>query len=214
MDASFIPQDVVPGKTAFGLDQLRRSYKTSLSAQDAVAAAPAKGAVDEEFAFMFLTRVDTPESSTTATRVELTYQGCLAEDEGDPLLPEIQHSSSTQVSSATTASSSIIWPACASQPATLQFFCGTTTIVIVATSDAPSDEPDDPPAVVASDIITYNLGACDAAGGTQSAIITWLLTNAYVQYVSETTDTQEIVPGQYWRVTKRKVRTLLPYAPA
>src|SRR4029077_4071122 len=117
MDPSFIPVEVVPSKTPFGLDQLRRSYKTALSAEDAIAAAPAAGTADEVFATMFLMPISTPESAESATRVELVYMGTF-----DGTLPAQKASTSAQVASATTNTSSAIFPATATNPATVQFY--------------------------------------------------------------------------------------------
>jgi hypothetical protein len=75
MDASFKPIEIVPSKTPFGLDQLRRSYKTALSATAAIAAAPTVGTADETFPTMFLMPITTPESAASATRIDLTYMG-------------------------------------------------------------------------------------------------------------------------------------------
>ena len=92
MDASFIPVEIVPSKTPFGLDQLRRSYKTALSAEAAIAAAPAVGTADEVFPNMFLMPISTPESAESATRIDLLYMGIFGED-----LPASKHDSDTVV---------------------------------------------------------------------------------------------------------------------
>src|SRR5882724_10902055 len=101
MDPSFIPIETVPSKTPFGLDQLRRSYKTSKSAEDAIAAAPNVGDADEVFPKMFLMPITTPEPAATATRVDLIYQGCMKTDgDGNPILPAQKHEDDDAVLSA------------------------------------------------------------------------------------------------------------------
>jgi hypothetical protein len=41
----------------------------------------------------------------------------------------------------------------------------------------------------------------------------WILTCGYVQAITETQNADEFVAGQFWRITKRKTRVLLPWAP-
>lgn len=211
MDASFIPIEVVPSRTPFGLDQLRRTYKTSLSAAAAIAAAPAVGTVDETFAFMFLMPINTPESAESATRVDLVYQGCLSGDE-TPTLPAVKHDSDNPVTTATTYTSSAIFPAVATVPASVQYHAHANQISCFSQTETTTEEPDAPAAITVDDFITWTLAAEQPAGSFPD-IQLWLLNNAFVQYVVESVQATEIVPGQYWQITKRKVMTLFPYAP-
>src|SRR5580765_5231092 len=123
MDASFIPVEVVPSKTPFGLDQLRRSYKTALSAEDAIAAAPAIGTADEVFPFMFLMPISTPESAESATRIDLNYMGCMRDDGAEvpqPILPAQKHDDNTAVQSV--SASKLSSGLTLASPATLQYY--------------------------------------------------------------------------------------------
>jgi hypothetical protein len=212
MDVSFIPIEVVPSKTPFGLDQLRRSYKTSLSAEDAIAAAPNVGDADEVFPNMFLMPISTPESAESATRIDLVYQGSLQGEDGSPVLPAIKHSLSDAVASATTYTSSAIFPDVATVPASVQYHSHSTTISLINNSDTSTEVCPDPAAITDADLITWTLVA-EQPAGSFSGIADWLLTNAFVQYVVETITSDEIVPGQYWQITKRKTMQLFPYAP-
>lgn len=215
MDSSFIPVEVVPSKTPFGLDQLRRSYKTALSAEEAIAAAPAVGDADEVFPFMFLMPISTPESAESATHIDLVYQGCIADDGGEPaapILPAIKHSLSDAVASATTYTSSAIFPAVATVPGSLEYHAHTSIIVIFSVADTSSEVCPDPAAVTVDDLITWTLAATQPASSF-SGIAAWLLANAFVQRVIETITSDEVVPGHYWQITKRKITQLYPYAP-
>jgi hypothetical protein len=212
MDSSFIPVQVVPSKTPFGLDQLRRSYKTALSAEDAIAAAPAVGDADEVFANMFLMPISTPESAESATRIDLVYTGSLSGDEGDPDLPAIKHSLSDAIASATTYTSSAIFPAVATVPASVSYHAHTSVITLFSIADTSAEVCPDPAAVTVDDLVSWTLAAEQPASSFPD-IAAWLLSAAFVQRVIETINSDEIVPGQYWQITKRKVTQLYPYAP-
>jgi hypothetical protein len=207
MDPSFIPVEVVPSKTPFGLDQLRRSYKTSLSAEDAIAAAPAVGTADETFATMFLMPISTPESAESATRIDLVYQGTFTGD-----LPAIKHSLSDGVASATSYTSSVIFPAVAASPASVQYHAHTSQITLINDSDTSAEVCPDPAAVTVDDLITWTLSTEQPASSFPD-IAAWLLENAFVQRAIENITSDEIVPGQYYQITKRKTMQLYPYAP-
>jgi hypothetical protein len=197
MDPSFIPVEVVPSKTPFGLDQLRRSYKTSLSAEDAIAAAPAVGDVDEVFPNMFLMPISTPESAESATRVDLVYMGTFTED-----LPASKHDNENAVQS---ASSSYGSTGGIASPVTIQFYAPSTVLTYFSAgapgTTAPADPTDDPV------IITVSLGGADFSPASLPAI-----TETYfsLQIVS-TINSTEIVPGQYWQNTARKTKVYVPY---
>ena len=204
-----------PGQSQFGLDQFTEHYKTDTTA-DAVltdGTVPQKGSAHPTYPFMFVTDRRVMETGPSASALDLVYQGILNTSSGLPVLPAKQHSESRNVASATTNTSAVIWPRVATNPATLQFYAATVTIAFIATSDAPTDEPGDPPLVVATDIITWNLGVAEQPANSIPGIIDFLLNDAFVQAISETTEANEVVAGQFWLITKRKIRALLPYAP-
>ncbi len=208
MDSSFIPVEVVPSKTPFGLDQLRRSYKTSLSAEAAIVAAPNVGDADEVFATMFLLSAATPESSESATRVDLIYMGTFSGE-----LPDPKNSTGNPVQTATTYTSSAIFPAVAAVPASLQYHAHETSLVEFSTSDTSATDPPDPPAITVDDLITWTLAA-EQPASSLPAIAAFLLSDAFVQRIVATENADEIVPvNQYFQITKRKTMQLFPYAP-
>jgi hypothetical protein len=211
MDPTFIPVDVTPDKTPFGLDQLRRNYKTSLSAEDAIAAAPAVGDADEVFPCMFLMPLSTPESAESATRVDLSYMGTIAftgtGEVGDPFLPVLPAAKTdynTSVQSST--SSKLNTGATLASPATLQYYAPATVLTYfsfgapgTATAPVPSASPV-PITLTVSDT-TYSPG-----GGVQSSIDT-----LFVLQIVSTIDSTEIVPGQYWLNTARTSKLYSPW---
>ncbi len=214
MDPSFIPIEAVPSKTPFGLDQLRRSYKTSLSATDAIIAAPNIGDPDEVFEKMFLSSATAPESSESATRVDLIYMGCFQVDgEDNPILPDPKNATGNPVQTATTYTSSAIFPAVAAVPASLQYHAHETSIIEFSTSDTSATDPPDPPAITVDDLITWTLAA-EQPAGSFPGIAAFLLSDAFVQAIVATENAEEIVPAnQYFQITKRKTMQLFPYAP-
>jgi hypothetical protein len=200
MDASFIPVEVVPSETPFGLDQLRRSYKSALSASAAIAAAPAVGTADETFPNMFLMPVSTPESAESATRIDLLYMGCMNGAAGSPVLPAVRHSSSTAVQSATSRCALV-----GLNPFgdfTLTFYALTSEATFFSynaagTTGTVADPAGDPI------IITLSQTDCAfLAGGTWEEFVA----NYFVIRVTDTIESVEVVPGKYWQNTERKIK--------
>jgi hypothetical protein len=161
---------------------------------------------------MFLMPISTPESAESATRIDLLYMGSLTGAAGVPDLPAIKHSLSDAVASATTYTSSAIFPAVATVPASLEYHAHTSVIIVISNAATSSEVCPDPAAVTVDDLITWTLAATQPASSF-SGIAAWLLANAFVQRVIETINSDEIVPGQYYQITKRKIMQLYPYAP-
>jgi len=202
MDARFIPVETVPGKTPFGLDQLRRSYKTALSATDAIAAAPDVGDVDDSFSKMFLTSVTTPESAESATRIDLIYQGCMRTSGGAPVLPDVKHDSDDAVQSASSSRSSD--GRVATSPVSLQFYAPTNEITYYSFGGAGSAvaaDPSDNPEIISLTISDTALAVGEA--------VDYLVSVFFSVQIVETHKSDEIVPGKYWlnRSTKTKSYT-------
>lgn len=141
-------------------------------------------------------------------QVDLIYSG---KKEG--ILPPHKHSSETTVASATTYTSSVIWPTIATNPASLQFYAQSNKLELINIASTTTAAPNDPDTVSTSQIITWTMGGEQPASSIPG-MATWLLENAFVQAITEASDAEEIVAERYWRITKRKTRTLLPYAPA
>jgi hypothetical protein len=207
MDANFIPIETVPARAPFGLDQLRRSYKTSLSAEDAIAAAPDVGDADDSYSSMFLMTNNTSEAGDSATRIDLIYWGSLS-----GVLPDAKHSLDRSVATATTYTSSAIFPLVADVPASVQYYQPASSILVISTDSTSAEVCPDPDAIVIGDLITWTLAAEQPASSFPD-IAAWILANAFVQNIVETTSAEEIVPGEYWQVSKRKTMNLFPYAP-
>ena len=197
MDASFIPVEVVPSKMPYALDQLRRSYKTALSAVDAIVAAPGIGDADETFANMFLMPISTPETAESATRIELVYMGTFGET-----LPASKHDSENAVQS---ASSSYGSSGAIPEAVTIQYYAPSTTLTYfsfgapgVTTADDPTDDPV---------IITVTAGGANFTPASIPALVSIYFSLQIVSSINST----EIVPGQYWQNTARKTKVYVPY---
>src|SRR5215471_5112039 len=89
----FSPIESVPGKSEWGLDTLRRSFKTGYAADTAIldTFSPAKYTTDSAnggiHTQMFLTDKTVSESSANASRLDLVYTGLL----NGSVLPPGQH---------------------------------------------------------------------------------------------------------------------------
>ena len=167
MDSSFIPVEVVPSVTAYGLEQLRRSYKTALSAEAAVAAAPLVGEPDEVFPNMFLVNVSTPESAESATRIDLLYMGCLRGDEGVPILPNEKTDYGTAVQSATSSKNS--YGATLNSPATLQYYAPSIALSYIS-FEGPGTTAAPTPGKRKASTAAPLLGASGASGSASGPI--------------------------------------------
>lgn len=206
MDPRFIAIETVPNRTPFGLDSLRRSYKTSLNAADAIAAAPDVGDADDSFPKMFLMPVSTPESAESATRIDLVYMGCLRTDGGGaPILPDSKHDAQDAVQSASSSRSND--GRVATSPLTLQFYAPSTVLTYYSfggpgTSFA-SDPTDD------AKLISLTIG--DTALSISTGSLLGVVNAFFMLQIIETHQSQEIVPGQYWLNTSRKTKAYVPY---
>ena|SRR5581483_7583451 len=204
MDASFMPIETVPGKNAFGLDTLRRSYKTDLSAEAAIAAAPDLGTADETFAKMFLTSVLTPEPAGAATQVDLIYTGCIKTSGGNPVLPASKSEDDDQVQSVSSkrTSSGVIL----NDPVTLQYYAPSKVLSYVSfggPGTQVADDPDEDPRV-----ISYSVGDTTFSIGV---VIQEIIDLLFMPQIIHTPKSTEIVPGQYWMNVSRKTKTLSPW---
>ena len=204
MDASFDPIETVPGKNAFGLDTLRRSYRTTLSAEDAIAACPDLGTADEVFDKMFLTSATTPEPAGNATRVDLVYTGAIKTVSGDPVLPasKSEDDDSVQsVSSKRTSSGTIL-----TDPVTIQYYAPSKVLTYVSFGGPGAQvaaDPDEDPRV-----ISYSVGDTAFSIGV---VIQEVIDLLFMPQIVHTPRSTEIVPGQYWLNVSRKTKTLSPW---
>ncbi len=199
-----------PGQTQFGLDTFTEHYKCDATADVVLTdpGVPQIGAAHPDYSTMFITARYCTETSESASALDLTYMGTLTE-----ALPAQKPSSSGQVASATTNTSSIIYPVVATNPATVQFYAITNTLSFVSNDPDDASEPTDPPEITS--LITWDLGFGLQPGLCTDDLVAFLLTDAFIQAIIETPpDVEPIVAGQFYQITKRKTRTLWPYSPA
>lgn len=154
---------------------------------------------------MFLVNWTVTDTNRQYPIVTLEYMGAKG-----GVLPATHVSSSNPVQSSSTATSSLIWPAVATQPATVEYYALTNTIKVWSTTSTTSTEPDDPDYITS--VIKWSIFG-EQPGSSMPDIVSWILNNAFVQGIVENVDAEEVVAGQYWLITKRKTRVLFPYAP-
>ncbi len=203
-----------PGQQQFGLATLTERYKvanddgTQITAADALIAGPQLGDPHPDFSAMFVTAIYCSETGESASALDVTYMGILGMD-----LPPQKATSGGQIASATTNTSSAIFPSTATNPATVTFYTISRTLSFYSTDPADASEPDDPPEI--DSLITWDLGFGLQPGLSLPDLVAFLLTEAFIQSITETPPSIEpTVEGQYYFITKTKTRTLLPYAPA
>jgi hypothetical protein len=204
-----------PGQTQWGLDTFTEHWRYAETA-DAVLidpSVPQRGDVHPDYPFMFVTDRYATESGDRATGLDVVYTGCLKDaGEGAPALPPQKATTVGQVSSATTNTSSAIFPLTATNPASVTFHAITNTLSFVSNDIADASEPDDPPEITS--LITWDLGFGVQPGFSNPDLIIFLLTEAFVQAIDEPPpEIEPIVDGQFYQITKRKTRTLQPYGP-
>jgi hypothetical protein len=204
-----------PGQQQFGLDTFTESYKCDATA-DAVLTDPfvaQMGDPHPDYQFMFITARPCYETGENASVLDLVYIGCLNDDgAGNPILPSQKPTSGGQVSSATTNTDADIFPLTVTNPATVTFYAITRTLSFISNDPDDASEPDDPPEITS--LITWDLGFGVQPGFSIPDLVTYLLTKAFVQSIDETPpDVEPLVSGQFYQITKRKTRTLLPYGP-
>ena len=200
-----------PGQTQYGLDTFTEIYKAN-EAADVVsldASVPQRGDAHPDYAGMFVTDRYFNESGESACALDIIYMGSMSGE-----LPPQKATTTGEIASATTNTSSIIFPGTSTNPATVQFYAITNTLSFISTDPADTSEPDDPPDITESGIITWDLGF-GVVPQCHDDIVTFLLTQAFVQGIIEPPpEVEPIVEGQYYQITKRKTKTLFPYNPA
>lgn len=200
-----------PAQSQYGLDTFTESFKSNSPADDVMldGACPQRGDAHPDFASMFVTDRYFTETSTSSCAIEVTYMGTMSGD-----LPPQKATSTGQVASATTNTSSVIYPSVATNPASVQFYAKTNSLSFISTDPADASEPDDPDDITEAEIITWDLGF-GVQPQCHDDIVTFLLTQAFVQGIIEPPPTIEpLVQGQFYQITKQKTSTLFPYNPA
>ncbi len=198
-----------PGQQQFGLDTFTERYKCDAAADVVLTdgGVPQIGSAHPSYSSMFVTTRYCSETGESASALDLTYMGTLSGS-----LPVQKPTTGGQVASATTNTSSAIFPVTATNPATVQFYAISNALTFISTDPEDSAEPDDPPEI--TDLITWDLGFGLQPGLSKPDLVDFLLTQAFIQGIIESPpDVEPLVAGQFYQITKRKTRTLFPYAP-
>lgn len=199
-----------PGQPQYGLDTFTELWKAN-EAADVVsldASVPQRGDAHPYYPSMFVTDRYFNESGENACALDIIYMGSMSGD-----LPPQKATSGGQVDSSTTNTSSAIFPATVTNPATVQYYAITNTLSFISDDPDDASEPEDPPEITS--LIGWDLGFGFQPGYSFSALADFLLNEAFVQQIIEPpADVEPIVDGQFYQITKRKTRKLFPYAPS
>ncbi len=203
-----------PGQPQYGLATLTEHYKvqnddgSQVTAAAAMLAGPQIGNAHPTYSTMFCTDRYCAETGESASALDVTYMGTL-----DGELPPQKATTAGQIASATTNTSSEIFPSTATNPATVTFYAISNTLSFYSTDPDDASEPADPPEI--DSLVTWDLGFGLQPGLSMPDLVIFLLTSAFIQTITETPPSVDpVVDGQYYFITKTKTRSLLPYAPA
>ncbi len=205
-----------PGQQQFGLDTFTESYKCDATADVVLTdgSVPAIGAAHPDYDFMFVTARYCTETSESASALDLTYMGTLLSADAAPVLPAQRPSTGGQIASVSTNTDADIFPATTTNPLTLQYYSVTNTLSFISNDPDDASEPTDPREIVVTDFVSWDLGFGGQPAGSFPALEAYWLASALVQRIVEPpADIEPLVSGQFYQITKRKTRTLFPYAP-
>lgn len=199
-----------PRNSQYDLQQFTERYKCDATADLVLIdpSVPQIGDAHGTYTAMFVTERYVSESGESASALDLVYTGLLVAE----TFPPIQHNSSGDVASATTNTDADIFPSTVTNPATVQFYAITNEITYYSADPNDATVPDDPGTI--TDLITWDLGFGLQPGDCFDDLVAYLLTSAFTQgIIAPPPRIEEIVASQYYRLTKRKTRTLFPYSP-
>src|SRR5215471_4450178 len=150
-----------PQQQQFGLDQFTEHWKCLETADTVLtdASVPQKGDAHPDYPHMFVTDRFCNETGEASSILDLVYMGSLTESEGDPVLPPSKSTKDNPVQSATSYTSSAIFPLVAAVPATVQYHAHTTSIIIFSASDTSAVTCPDPDSITIDDLVTWALAA-------------------------------------------------------
>jgi hypothetical protein len=197
----------IPRTNQYGLDQLDVPFDGALTGLTTYVAGLTRGTAWSGDSNLYLTDWSTDTHSKQYPIVTLTYTGARG-----GTLPPVERESGGAVASATTNTSALIFPSTATNPASATFYAPFNAISFISTDPGDITEPDDPAFV--TNLITWDLGFGVQPGYSFPAMADFILNSCFVQSITEAEpEIKEVVSGRYYHITKRKTRTLFPYAP-
>jgi len=189
----------------FELDQMSVPFSGAATGLTTYVSSLTRGSAWSGDANMYLTGWNVSDSNKQYPTVTQEYIGAKG-----GTLPSVEHQSGDAVQSAHSNTSSLIFPNVATSPVTVTYYAPSTSISAISTSDTTATEPDDPPDVTS--LITWDING-EQVGTSFPDIADFILNECFIQRIVETETADEIVAGRYWKITKRKTKTLYPYAP-
>ncbi len=196
-----------PSNTQFGLDSFVERYKCDATADVVLTdtGVPQMGDAHPDYPFMFVTGRPCYETGESASALDLIYTGCLTDDgDGNPILPSQQHTSDTQIQSATSSrvSSGLTF----TSPATLQFYAPSTVLTYFSYLAEGTDTPDDPAGPPT--VTTWTVGDTSYSIGN---LVTDLINIGFTLQIDTTMQATEVVAGKYWQNISRKTLKYVPF---
>ncbi len=187
-----------PGQQQFGLDTFTEHYKCDATADVVLTdgSVPAMGSAHPDYASMFVTARYCTETSESASALDLTYMGTLSGE-----LPAQKHDTENAVQSAQSSLSTS--GVTATSPVSVQFYAPTNVLTYVSAGAPGTDIADDPD----DDVIVISIGVGDTSLTVSS--IPGLVEAFFEIQILETHNATEIVQGQYWLNTSRKIKSYI-----
>ncbi len=196
-----------PSQQQYGLDTFTEIYKCDATADVVLTdpTVPQIGSAHPDYEFMFVTGRPCYETGESASELNLIYTGCLNDDGlGNPVLPAQQNQDDTQIQSASSSRAST--GGILTSPATLQFYAPSNVLTYVSFGGPGTDLPDDPTGTPV--VITWTVGDTSLSIGN---LVTDLIDIFFTLQVNLTSQSSEIVSGQYWQNTFRKTLIYVPF---
>lgn len=196
-----------PAQQQFGLDTFTESYKCDATADVVLTdpTVPQMGSAHPDYPFMFVTARPCSETGESASVLDLIYTGCLTDDGvGNPILPDQQDQHDTQIQSASSSRAST--GGTLTSPATLQFYAPSNVLTYVSFGGPGTTVPSDPSGTPV--VITWTVGDTSYSIGN---LVTDLINVFFSLQVNLTSQSNEIVAGQYWQNTFRKTLIYVPF---
>ncbi len=185
-----------PGQQQFGLDTFTEHYKCDAAANVVLTdgSVPQIGSVHPSYSSMFVTARYCTETSESASALDLTYMGTLSGS-----LPAQKHDTENAVQSAQSSLSSS--GITATSPISIQFYAPTNVLTYISAGAPGTDVADDP----TEDVVAISVGVGDTSLTVSS--IPGLIEAFFQLQILETHNATEIVQGQYWLNTSRKIKS-------
>ncbi len=189
-----------PGQQQFGLDTFTEHYKCDATANVVLTdgSVPAIGSAHPFYSSMFVTARYCSETSESASALDLTYMGTLSGE-----LPAQKHDTDNAVQSATSSLGTN--GTIATSPISISFYAPTNVLTYWSTDGPGTDVADDPTDALV--VISIAIGDTAITGGSIPSLVGIF----FQEQILETHNSVEVVAGQYWQNTSRKIKSYVAF---